>query len=570
MSEFLVEISGLGKTFKNGEEPALREVSLALPAGKILGLVGPDGAGKTTLLRIMAGLLLPDTGTVSTPGLTRDQIGYMPQKFGLYEDLTVLENLEFNADLRGVVGRDRVEAFDRLLRFTSLEPFTGRLAGRLSGGMKQKLGLACSLLGRPKILLLDEPGVGVDPVSRRDLWQIIRGLARDGMGIVWGTAYMDEAETCDTVLVLNEGQTLFMGPPGEFVSRMANQCYLLRETGDNRRALLERCFAHPRVQDASVSGHNVRIVLRSPGPPPNPRDFGAGPGTVVTPAAPRLEDAFIQALGGAAGAASPLASLAPPNSQPHADLSETVVQAVDLTRRFGTFTAADRISFSVKRGEVFGLLGANGAGKSTTFRMMCGLLAPTAGQARVMGINLQHSPSRARQHLGYMAQKFSLYGNLTVRQNLDFFAGVYGLSGSKRRDATGEMTRVFKLGPFLDHSSDTLPLGFKQRLALACALMHGPDILFLDEPTSGVDPVTRREFWSHINALVTTRVTVVVTTHFMDEAEYCDRLALVHRGKVIASGRPDDLKALAATEKNPEPSMEQAFIHLVESHPEEA
>jgi ABC-2 type transport system ATP-binding protein len=586
MSELLVQIDRLEKSFPGGERPALQGVSLEVRAGKILGLVGPDGAGKTTLIRIMAGLLLADSGEIrfsTIPGdpdsaakharqnqLPAQLIGYMPQKFGLYEDLTVQENLEFNADLRGVIGKSREEAFARLLEFTGLEKFRGRLAGRLSGGMKQKLGLACTLLGQPRILLLDEPGVGVDPISRRDLWNIIRGLAGDGMGIVWGTAYMDEAEGCDEVLVLNEGGVLFRGPPRQLMSRMHNQCYLLRETNGRRRELLQKSLAHPQVQDATILGHSVRIVLRNPGPPPSPDEFGAAPATQVVPGAPRLEDAFIQALGGATGGGSPLAEFARESPGDRASQPETVVEAINLTRRFGTFTAADRICFEVRRGEVFGLLGANGAGKSTTFRMLCGLLAPTAGQARVMGINLQHSPSRARQHLGYMAQKFSLYGNLSVRQNLDFFSGAYGLSGAQRRQATEQMIQVFKLQPLLNHRSDTLPLGFKQRLALACALMHRPDILFLDEPTSGVDPVTRREFWSHINALVGGGVTVVVTTHFMDEAEYCDRLALVHRGKVIAAGRPDELKALAATKNNPEPSMEEAFIRLVESQPEDA
>jgi len=248
---------------------------------------------------------------------------------------------------------------------------------------------------------------------------------------------------------------------------------------------------------------------------------------------------------------------------------ESVIEAKGLTKRFGDFVATDQVSFSVRRGEVFGLLGPNGAGKSTTFKMLCGLLAPSAGRAAVMGIDLKASASRARQQLGYMAQKFSLYGNLTVAQNLDFFSGVYGLKGRPRTAKIAEMVEAFDLRRYLPVTSETLPLGFKQRLALACAIMHQPPVLFLDEPTSGVDPVTRREFWTHINGVVEKGVTVMVTTHFMDEAEYCDRLALVYRGQVIAAGTPDDLKEQAASEQTPEPSMEDAFIELVRRHDRE-
>jgi ABC-2 type transport system ATP-binding protein len=249
---------------------------------------------------------------------------------------------------------------------------------------------------------------------------------------------------------------------------------------------------------------------------------------------------------------------------------DTFVEAVELTKKFGNFAATDHVNFAVKRGEIYGLLGPNGAGKSTTFRMMCGLLAPTSGTASVMGIDLKTSASQARQQLGYMAQKFSLYGNLTIKQNLKFFSGAYGLKGERQKNAVDAMVEVFKLQPFLDTTPDTLPLGFKQRLALACAVMHEPAILFLDEPTSGVDPVTRREFWTHINGVVEKGVTVMVTTHFMDEAEYCDRIALVFRGKIIAAGTPDQLKESVATPQNPDPTMEDAFISLVQQQPAEA
>jgi ABC-2 type transport system ATP-binding protein len=330
----------------------------------------------------------------------------------------------------------------------------------------------------------------------------------------------------------------------------------------SRRQVLARALRCPEVLDGVIQGHCVRLVLRPNRPPPDLRKLEAGDTAQLVPVPPRFEDAFIDVLGGGPGGDSALAQ----RMHPISGDDQPVVEAVELTKRFGNFTAADRVSFAVRRGEIFGLLGPNGAGKSTTFRMMCGLLTPTSGTMHMAGIDLKRSPSKARQRLGYMAQKFSLYTDLTVAQNLNFFSGVYGLRGDRQAQVVDAMVEVFKLGPFLGNTSGTLPLGFKQRLALACAVMHEPDILFLDEPTSGVDPVTRREFWTHINGLVEKGVTIMVTTHFMDEAEYCDRIALVFRGQVIAAGTPDQLKEMAAGPDQPDPSMEDAFIALVRRH----
>ncbi|HYG36696.1 MAG TPA: ATP-binding cassette domain-containing protein [Clostridia bacterium] len=591
MQELLVKLENLEKTFPGGKRPVLAGISAGIRSGVVTGLVGPDGAGKTTLMRLMAGLLVPTTGRVLVDGIApgeanpsigasasetvtkgRDQvgqgaaknirefIGYMPQKFGLYEDLSVQENLDLHADLRGVLGQEREAAFKRLLEFTDLARFTDRLAGKLSGGMKQKLGLACALLGRPQLLLLDEPGVGVDPISRRELWRMVHELIGQGLTVVWSTAYLDEAELCQEVLLLNEGKLLFAGKPSELTGRVRERCFQIRNVSGSRRQLLARALRRPEVLDGVIQGHSVRLVLRSQAPRPNLQELNAGESAELVPTTPRFEDAFIEALGGGPGGDSALAQRVQVVTGDH----DTVVEAVDLTKKFGNFAATDNVSFAVKRGEIFGLLGPNGAGKSTTFRMMCGLLTPTSGTARVMGIDLKRSPSQARQRLGYMAQKFSLYGNLTVRQNLSFFSGAYGLRGSRQKAAVDSMIEVFKLEPLLTVSTDTLPLGFKQRLALACAVMHQPDILFLDEPTSGVDPVTRREFWTHINGLVEKGITIMVTTHFMDEAEYCDRIALVHRGRLIAAGTPDQLKEQTVTAENSDPSMEDAFIELVQ------
>lgn len=569
MAESVVILEHVEMLFRGAERPALSEFSAQFRAGIVTGLVGPDGAGKTTLMRLLAGLLVPTKGSLTVNGLDplrdlarlRDSIGYMPQKFGLYEDLTVEENLSLHADLRGVVGAEREASFKQLLEMTDLTRFTSRLAGKLSGGMKQKLGLACALLGRPHLLLLDEPGVGVDPISRRELWKMVGALVAKGMTVVWSTAYLDEAEWCPEVLLLNEGRLLFSGNPKELMGRLKERCFQVRCVSGNPRKVLAQVLKRKEVLDGALQGHSVRFLLRPGSAPPAPQELDAGPNAEVRPVPPRFEDAFMDALGGGPGGDSALAARVHRVGDSH----DTVVEAKELTKMFGSFAATDHVSFAVSRGEVFGLLGPNGAGKSTTFRMMCGLLPPTSGTAHVMGIDLKKSPSRARQRLGYMAQKFSLYGNLSVEQNLAFFSGAYGLRGGRKREVIQGMVDVFKLKPFLSQSAATLPLGYKQRLALACAVMHEPDILFLDEPTSGVDPVTRREFWTHINGLVQKGVTIMVTTHFMEEAEYCDRIALIFRGRIIAAGTPDQLKERATKPGAPEPLMEDAFIELVQT-----
>ncbi|AZP34288.1 ATP-binding cassette domain-containing protein [Cronobacter sakazakii] len=562
-----IVLDSLVKRFPGLEKPALAPLSVTIRAGSVTGLVGPDGAGKTTLMRILAGLMRQDDGRVQVLGLDpiaeenalHAVLGYMPQKFGLYEDLTVQENLNLYADLRSVTGAVREQTFARLLEFTALGPFTGRLAGKLSGGMKQKLGLACTLVGQPKVLLLDEPGVGVDPISRRELWQMVHELAGDGMLILWSTSYLDEAEQCREVLLMNEGELLYQGAPQALTEQMAGRSLLLRPDNGDNRALLREVMQRPDVGDATIQGAAVRVILKE----------GAGadalralPGATLRETAPRFEDAFIDLAGGTALRESPLGAILHdiPGSR-----DDVVIEARELTKTFGDFTATDHVNFTVRRGEIFGLLGPNGAGKSTTFKMMCGLLKPSDGQALVLGLDLKTDSGKARQRLGYMAQKFSLYGNLTVEQNLRFFSGVYGLRGRAQQEKMTRMSEAFGLKSIASQPTDALPLGFKQRLALACALMHEPDILFLDEPTSGVDPLTRREFWRHINSMPEKGVTVMVTTHFMDEAEYCDRIGLVYHGKLIASGTPDDLKRQAAREANDEPTMEEAFIRLIEA-----
>ena len=571
-----VVIEGVDKHF--GKVQALRGLSARIHYGRLTGLVGPDGAGKTTLMRILTGLLEPNAGRATLAGfdVVRDNdaihvaSGYMPQRFGLYEDLSVMENMRLYAQLRGIDANRNADLFAELLDFTRLGPFTKRLAGKLSGGMKQKLGLACALMARPKVLLLDEPGVGVDPVSRQDLWRMVQALTDEGMAVVWSTAYLDEAERCESVLLLNQGQLLFDGPPQTLTAKLEGRSFRLENVGAERRAVLTEALDLPSVSDGVIQGAGVRVVLREGAQAEQLRALSdqaqvqalADRARVeLAPVPARFEDAFIDLLGGGPGGTSALAERLSPVELG----SDIAVSCRDLTKRFGEFTATDKVSFEVQKGEIFGLLGPNGAGKSTTFKMLCGLLKPTAGEAHVVGHDLRRATGAAKSRLGYMAQKFSLYGLLSVQQNLEFSAGVYGLEGSTRRERIAEMIDTFDLGGWLSATPDSLPLGHKQRLALACSLMHRPPVLFLDEPTSGVDPITRREFWTHINGLARKGVTIMVTTHFMDEAEYCDRVAMLSRARLIALDTPDALKRSAASPERLDPTMEDAFIHLVES-----
>ncbi|MBV9930059.1 MAG: ABC transporter ATP-binding protein [Alphaproteobacteria bacterium] len=551
---------GIVKRFGTGA-PALDGVAIAIAPGRITGLVGPDGAGKTTLIRLLAGLMAADAGTIEVlgraPGDARDAIGYMPQRFGLYEDLTVQENLDLYAELRALPRSERAEVFGKLLEFTDLARFRSRLAGRLSGGMKQKLGLACALVKAPRLLLLDEPGVGVDPISRRELWAMVGDLKREGIGVLWSTAYLDEAEKCDCVYLLNAGKLLFEGPPAALTGRVDDRVIRISGFEERRRRFLTEALDRPEVIDGTIQGRSVRLLLREGA------SFQPPPHATVDLAPPRFEDGFVEILGGGPTGTSRLA-------ERYRTIPETdrpVIEAKGLTKRFGDFTAAEDMRFEIPRGRIFGLLGPNGAGKSTTFKMLCGLLTPTAGTGAVAGFDLRSAAADARAQLGYMAQKFSLYGNLSVRQNLDFFAGAYELSRADAARAIDEALDVFELERVAGRDAGSLPLGFKQRLALACAVLHQPPVLFLDEPTSGVDPVMRREFWTHINGLVEKGVTVLVTTHFMDEAEYCDEVTLIYRAVQIATGTPDDLKADAATLAGlDDPTMEEAFIALIEEH----
>lgn len=487
---------------------ALDGVSFTLEPGKIIGLLGPDAAGKTTLLRILAGLLRPDSGraevlgwdTVRHSRMIQAHIGYMPQKFGLYANMSVEENLELYAVLRAVPKYERAAKFTELLEMTNLLPFRKRMAGKLSGGMKQKLALACALVSTPKLMLLDEPSVGVDVLSRRELWGILRKITDAGnTTVLVSTAYMDEANFCDRTLVLFEGKLVADDTP----------------QGIRQRA--------------------ISFVKK-----------------------PTFEQGFQVLLTG--GILPPLE-----RKNPVANDAPVRVRADGLVKKFGSFVAVHPLSLEVRRGEIFGLLGANGAGKTTTFRMLCGLSSCDGGTVEIAGYDFRHAPGAARGKLGFVAQKFSLYRDIAVRTNLEFFGHAYGLGGKKLQERLAWAVETFGLGPYWNLTTEQLPLGFQQRLSMACALLHEPEILFLDEATSGADPIARRDFWKRIMELADSGVAIIITTHFLDEAIYCDRMLILQDGHSVAYGSCDDiLRQGTCADAVPE-SLEDAFVHIIRS-----
>jgi ABC-2 type transport system ATP-binding protein len=562
---------------------AVTDISLEVETGTLAALVGPDGAGKTTLLRMITGLLTPDEGQLDVLGINvaadpqsvQDRISYMPQRFGLYEDLSVQENLDLYADLHGVPQELREKRFAQLLHMTDLARFTARPAGKLSGGMKQKLGLACTLVHPPALLLLDEPTAGVDPLSRRELWEIVQQMIQDErLTVLVTTAYLDEAERCAKVFVLHEGKLLTKGTPEQIRHQALNLCFVAVPRQDQPPRILQaRLLDNPEdVIDAVPQGGAVRFIRR---PEANSRNLDTLlQGISVRPVDPRVEDGFMVLLRTLPTGRDippldiPKSRTAEPDEGKKAksaksDSAEVVIEVRDLVRKFGDFTAVDNVSFSVMRGEIFGLLGPNGAGKTTTFRMLCGLLPSTSGFLQVAGVDLRRAGAAARRKIGYMAQKFALYGDLTVMENLEFFGSAYGLYDARLRERIETVIRQFDLTGREKSVSGQLPGGFKQRLAMAVGLLHEPEILFLDEPTSGTDPLKRREFWRRITALSEVGTTIIITTHFMEEAEYCDRIVIQDSGRLLALGTPKEVREQAG-EKDTTLNMEEAFIGIVE------
>lgn len=476
-----IEVNNISKHY--GKVQALRNVSFSVNKGEVFGVIGPDGAGKTSMYRILCSLLLPESGTATVDGFDvvrqmneiRKRVGYMPGKFSLYQDLTVEENLHFFATLFNTTVEENYDSIKTI--YSQIEQFKDRKAGALSGGMKQKLALCCVLVHQPSVLFLDEPTTGVDPVSRKDFWEILAQLKERNITIVASTPYLDEVKKCERVAFLSEGIIKGIGTPEEILTEFRD------------------IFNPPGIEHRE--SYNIN------------------------------------------------------------NTSENVIEVEHLVKAFGTFHAVDDISFTVKKGEIFGFLGANGAGKTTAMHMLTGLNQPTSGTGRVVGFDIRTEYEQIKKHIGYMSQKFSLYEDLTVSENISLFAGIYGMTDKEIRRKTDRLLQKLDFSEHRNTLVASLPLGWKQKLAFSVSIFHEPGVVFLDEPTGGVDPATRRQFWELIYDAAKRGITVFVTTHYMDEAEYCDRISIMVDGKIKALGTPNELK-----QKLNQPDMDHVFTYL--------
>ena len=538
----VVEATGLGRRF--GRRHAVANVDLQVRRGEIFGLLGADGAGKTTLLQMFAAILDPTAGrcrvlgldTVADAAAITARVGYMSQGFTLYERLSVEENLRFSARVRGVGEAELAERRKRLFAMAGLAAVADRRAENLSGGMRKKLALCTNLVHEPPLLLLDEPGLGVDPLSRRELWDMLRRFRLDGATIVLATSYMDEAESCDWLAFLHQGRILAVDTPAALRGRVEGTVFEIAAADpDGLEAALAR---EPSVASIQRLPGRTRFRLRRGEPDPDAVRARLAAWGKALPVSPSLEDVFAALVPGEPAPPRPV-----PASIAVAAGPEPAIHVRGVTCRFGGVVAVNDVSLDVRTGEVFGFLGPNGAGKTTLIRVLCGLLAPAEGEARVAGVDVRQSARALRQRIGYMSQRFSLYPDLTVDENLQFFASAYGLGGARRREAIDWATKMVGLAGLGERRTAEASGAVRQRLALACSVLHRPAVLFLDEPTSGVDPIARRRFWRLIHALAASGVAVFVTTHYLDEALYCRRLGLMSQGRLIAVGDLDALKA---------------------------
>ena len=480
-----IEVNNISKHY--GKVQALKEVSFSVKKGEVFGLIGPDGAGKTSMFRILCSLLLPETGTATVDGFdvvsqmeeVRKRVGYMPGRFSLYQDLTIEENLHFFATLFNTTVEENYEAIKPI--YSQIERFKDRKAGALSGGMKQKLALCCALVHQPSVLFLDEPTTGVDPVSRKEFWEILCQLKERDITIVASTPYLDEVRSCERVAFLSEGIVKGIG------------------TADDILTEFKDIFNPPAIERTT---NNKAINATN-------------------------------------------------------EEAENVIEVEHLVKTFGSFHAVDDISFTVKKGEIFGFLGANGAGKTTAMHLLTGLNQPTNGTGRVVGFDIRTEYEQIKRHIGYMSQKFSLYDDLTIAENISLFAGIYGMKDDEIRRKTDALLERLNFSEHRNTLVASLPLGWKQKLAFSVSIFHNPGVVFLDEPTGGVDPATRRQFWELIYDAARRGITVFVTTHYMDEAEYCDRISIMVDGKIKALGTPDELKRTLN-----QPDMDHVFTYL--------
>lgn len=539
----VVQAVGLVKRY--GGLSAVNDLTLDVHRGEIFGLLGSDGAGKTTTLQMLCAILDPSAGratvlgrdTVREAAAVTARIGFMSQTFSLYGRLTVAENLAFFANLHRVPDELREERTAQLLGFARLEEHRHRIARHLSGGMQKKLALCCALIHRPELLILDEPTTGVDPVSRREFWHVLYQALIHGTTIVVSTPYMDEAERCTRVALLHAGRLIACDAPRRLREQMPGAMLELK-ADPPRQALAVLREALPQTRPYEF-GDRIHLHLAAATAAQSIRAALESHELVVRemrPVLPSLEDVFVASLAPAAETA--VAS--PPPATPRQD--DITLEVEELSIRFGRFTAVDRVSLRVRRGEIFGFLGPNGSGKTTTIRALCGLLKPSSGAARVAGYDIGVAPRAVKARIGYMSQRFSLYDDMTVAENIEFFAGAYGVPRERHSERRAWALELAGLTGREDALARSLSGGVKQRLALACAVLHEPRVLFLDEPTAGVDPVSRRRFWELIYQLSGRGVTVFVTTHYMDEAEHCHQLGLLYYGRLIALGSPQALR----------------------------
>jgi ABC-2 type transport system ATP-binding protein len=544
-----IMVNDLHKSY--GPTHAVRGISFRVNRGEIFGMIGPDGAGKTTTFQILAGVMEATSGAAEIFGqparAMRSQTGYLTQTFSLYPDLSVKENIRYIGDLRRVPAREIAERGQRYLEMFDMDRFADRLAGQLSGGMKQKLALACALVPQPRVLLLDEPTTGVDPVSRREFWDALAHLSADGLTILVATPYLDEAERCHTVALTHEGQIQLIGPPDQL--RKTQQAKRLElTTSDIQKAekLLTGITGPDRnILDVQRFGDRLDLLAREPDKAQQIVEQKLDEAKVqydeIRVYEPTLENTFVATLRrlGQEPHALPF-----PRRHDHSSLrGQTAIGAANLVKMFGSFKAVNNVSLEIKYGEVYGLLGANGAGKTTTIKMLCGLLEPTQGQIQLAGESGSFRSADVRMRIGYMSQKFSLYDDLSIKENLNFFAGVYGVPENEREEKLQWVLSFSGLGGRENQITRSLPGGWKQRVAFGAAIMHEPTVLFLDEPTSGVDPLARRAFWSMINELADAGSAILVTTHYLEESEQCNRLGMMVAGELVAEGRPGQIKA---------------------------
>ena len=544
-----IRIRDLWKSY--GVLDAVWGINLEIRDGEIFGLIGPDGAGKTTTFQILAGVMEASSGTAEVFGVparqARSNTGYLTQAFSLYPDLTVVENIRYIGDLRRVPPDEIVKRGRRYLQMFDMDRFGHRLAGRLSGGMKQKLALACALVPEPRVLLLDEPTTGVDPVSRREFWDTLAHLAAEGLTIVLATPYLDEAERCHRVAFMHQGEIRQTGTPAELrASLQASRMEIRTSNLAVAQTELSK-LAGPDREIVDVQRFGDRLDLLVHNPDEAKRVAGQTLSAVglaiddVRVDEPTLENTFVATLRnlGQRVHDEPF-----PGRRDHRGMrGQIAIGATNLTKEFGAFTAVKNVSAQVRYGEIYGLLGANGAGKTTTIKMLCGLLPPTYGQMELAGERGSLRSSEVRQRIGYMSQKFSLYDDLSIAENLEFFAGVYGVPESEREEKKRWVMDFSGLEGRETQLVGSLPQGWKQRVAFGAAILHEPSILFLDEPTSGVDPLARRSFWTMINRLADTGTAILVTTHYLEEAEQCNRLGFMVAGELVTEGTPTGIKS---------------------------